>query len=439
MADVPDSKSEILFSEFLAGRKILVVDPVSTSRISVVRILVSLGAKTNQINAVQEYSQAVEDIRTRKPTVVVTEFEFPIVNKSAFGLIECLRQEGITPEQSLFVILTGNNSQSAIAQAAEEDVDTFILKPYSVNSFKKLIISTTLTKIYPSDYAKLILQGKTKLSEGRPEEAIEAFNEATKQDAKPSLALFYRGQAELFKKLLDNAENSYQGGLKYNDVHYKCMTGLFDLLLERNKLTDAYEVVKKISKFFPSNPRRMNQVLKLAVATGNMQDIESFYETFKTIDQRDDELVRYISAALVVCGKHFFRKGDSAKGADLLQKAAVSCAGRTNVLRQIVVTLAENGLADHASQVLKRMPEGQDDTRTAKMILRFFNKEDPEILIGETRDLISAGNQDLALYMCMIQCYKRIDKPEEVKQWTEEAIQKHPSERESLEALQKQT
>jgi hypothetical protein len=53
-------------------------------------------------------------------------------------------------------MVTGNSSQSAVSpEAAEEDVDTFILKPYTIEIFSSVcFLKAAMAKLYPSDYMK---------------------------------------------------------------------------------------------------------------------------------------------------------------------------------------------------------------------------------------------------------------------------------------------
>ena len=351
-AEITSAQGKLL-SLYLSTRKVLVADPNKSSRTGIAKTLISMGAKTNQIFLTDNYSESLSKVKEADPSLIISEYTFP----DGSGLE--LAQESRTQTESaqkIFIMVTGNSSQSVVAEAAEGDVDMFIIKPYSIKSFTEIVCKSVLAKVYPSDYMQTIEAGRKLLLESKPDEAITLFNQAVLLNPKPSLALFYRGQAQLLKKLLETAEDSYSEGLKFNDIHYRCITGLFDLLMSQKRLVDAYTVVKKIARVFPANPKRLSQVLTLAVQTGNMDDIENYYETFKSIETRNDELIRYICAAMVVCGIHFFRLSQNDKAIELLKKSSISAAGRPQVLREIVSTFINYGHLVEAKETLSRFP-----------------------------------------------------------------------------------
>src|SRR5690606_32353049 len=120
---------------------------------------------------------------------------------------------------------------------------------------------------------------------------------------KPALAFFYLGHIEYLGENINNAEGNYNLGLKHNAIHFKCLLGLYDLFFEMEAYTNAYEIVKKLSKYFPSNPERMSQAIHLAVRTKNLDDMGFYYDTFKELEERPSEMVNYMGAGLYVAGK----------------------------------------------------------------------------------------------------------------------------------------
>lgn len=415
-----------LFAAYLSTKRILIVDPNGPARAGMAKMMVGLGAKTNHLVMVNDFASAKHEIATTPPDIVITEYQ--LEKGSGLDLAAELIQvrKGV---EKLFVLITSNSSQSLVAQAAEEDVDIFILKPYTAKYFNESMTRAVLSKIYPSDYIKTIEVGKKLLKESKPDEAIQVFDKAIGLNPKPSLAFFYKGQAELFKKLLDSAEHSYNDGLKWNEIHYKCLTGLFDLLLDRNKLTDAYTIVRKISKYFPSNPKRLSQVVGLAVRTGNLEDIEEYYEVFKEIEVRNDELVRYICAALVVCGRQFLQNKETTRGLDLLKKASISAAGRSSVLLEIITTLVEHNYLNDARLTLKRFStDSQNDLhyQAASFLIAHKERANSWHYVLSILKMFEGGSDDPALYYWAIAMLNASKKSDQAENYRNTAINKWP-------------
>src|SRR4051812_24845863 len=112
-----------LFRKFIAPKKILIADPSPTSRSGVFKVLADLGVKPFQMILVNNLKDAKIAIASQKPDIVLTEY-----NLGKDCGLELLRsQRNVTQESrsQIFILLTGNTSQSAVAQAAEEDLDAY--------------------------------------------------------------------------------------------------------------------------------------------------------------------------------------------------------------------------------------------------------------------------------------------------------------------------
>ena len=304
-------------------------------------------------------------------------------------------------------MVTGNNSQTAVARAAEEDVDAYLLKPYTSAILRQQIMKTALTKISPSEYSSKLNEGKEFMKGGELDKAIASFNQAVKLDQSPALAFYYIGYVNQVKKVLDAAESNFGQGLVLNKIHYKCMVGLFDLLQDQKRYGDAYEVAKKISQYFPANPQRLTQVLKLAVFTKNYEDVERYYQVFTKIDVRNEEVVRYVCAALVVCGRYYLQQKVQSRALELFKKAAITGAGRGKTLGEIIMTLVEFHLPKEAEAYLARFPADQQNGGVYHGLKLLISDEQAGpaaggIIIGAGRGLIAKGVQDPLLYEVMI-------------------------------------
>ena len=297
-------------------------------------------------------------MKTRKPKVVICDYM--IGQRSGLDLLQI--QRSVVPESKdcLFILVTGNTSQSAVARAAEEDVDSFILKPYTINSLTETLISSSVSKLFPSPYRQEIERGKTLLFAGKIDESMTFFTKAMTMITAPALACFYYGQAEMMKQALADAQGSFLKGLSYNRIHYKCLIGVFDLFMQQNMHKSAYEVIRRVQKYFPSNPKRLASVIRLAVLNQKYDDIAQLYTVFKDLDFRDDDIVRYMCAGLIVSAQyHFGIEKNSEKAIELLKQATVSCAGQVFFLRRVMEILSQERIDRPMQDVLTRFPANQ--------------------------------------------------------------------------------
>lgn len=401
--DTQIEQGALLFRDFIAPKRVLVADTVSGSRTGLAKTIIDMGAKTTNVMTVSSFEVAETEIERIQPDVVITDYD--LGKRSGLDLLPLMRKHKPDSRQTLFILVTGNTSQSAVAQAAEEDVDTFTLKPYTIEVLKKTILKAALQKIKPSTYQLKIDEGKALLFDGKADEAMAVFEAAMKLDSKPALAFFYHGQAEMMKKALETAQDDFSEGLNYNKIHYKCLTGLYDVLMQQKQYTQAYDVVKRIARYFPANPARLAQVLRLAVMTQSYEDIEKYYQIFIGIDARNDEMIKYMCASLVVCGKFYLRRSFNNRALELFQKAGATAAGRVKILREIVSSLCEFELAKEAQEYLKRFPadtQGGPDF-LAMQLLVMSCLQPPELVVDSARKLIAAGIEDPVIYEVAIE------------------------------------
>jgi DNA-binding NarL/FixJ family response regulator len=401
LRDVSEAQN-YAFTQFIASRSVVVVDPHLSSRAGLSKTLVELGARASHVGLASNVTDGNAEIERRKPNIVICEYD--LGKSCGLELLQGLRAANPASKEWIFLLLTANTSQSAVARAAEEDVDGFILKPYTIGVLRQTIMKVALAKIQPSDYVKAIETGKKYLEEKNMEEALKQFDTALTLDAKPSLAHFYRGQVELMKQAMQEAEGDYQAGLNHNKIHYKCLVGIFDMFMEQKRYAEAYDVVKRISRYFPANPQRLATVLRLAIMNQGFEDIERYYQMFCALEQRNEELVKYICAALVVCGKYYLQTNVPSRAHELFQKAAITAAGKTRILREIIQNLCDFDLQSMAGEYLKRFPV--DTQQQADFLAMQYLVQSKTAALGVTieagRNLVKKGVQDPLIYRILI-------------------------------------
>ena len=398
------TKEAQVFTKYLEDRKVVIADASASSRSGLFKVFHDLGAKTSNLTLANTFEAAQTAISQMQPHVVIAEYD--LGKRCGLELLQSQRQQ--RPQESkdcLFVVVTGNTSQTAVAKAAEEDIDAYILKPFTPDSVRKTIMQAAIRKIRPPEYDIAIAAGKKLLVEAKLDEAEKEFTRATSLDPSPSLAFYYLGQVKFMRQILGESKGSYEKGLSYNRIHYKCMIGLYELLMQQKNHSEAYEVVKKVSQYFPANPKRLTEVLRLAVMTGEYEDIEKYYSTFTNIDDRNDMLIKYVCAALVVCGKYYLSANlGKSRALELFRKAAVTGTGRVNILKEIILALIENGMVKDTYPFLERFPLDSHESDDY-LLLRFLiaNAENNVSgVINQGRALMARGLADERLYTILI-------------------------------------
>jgi len=426
----------LAFRAYVKDRRIVIADASSVSRANLAQTLVNLGAKSANLALSSSYADAEAEIARTKPQIVVCDYD--LGNQRGLDLLQRQRTCNEGSKDTLFVLVTGNSSQTAVARAAEEDVDTYILKPFTAAVLRASLIRAALAKSIPNEYARTIDEGKKLLAANQFDDALKAFERAISLDQAPALACFYFGQTQLMKQATEVAEDSYNKGLTYNRIHYKCMVGLFDLFMSQKRHIDAYETVKRISQYFPANPARLNSVLKLAIMTQSYDDVEKYYQMFTKLDERNDEIIKHVCAALVVCGKYYLQKNFKSRAIELFNKAAVTAGGRVKILQEIIFALVEHKLGKDAQVFIQRFPPETHETSTylaLELLIADQLVENVGVVLQKARALVSQGIHDPIISEILIRRSVEAGFQDTAENEARAAAQRYPDQKNFFERL----
>lgn len=426
-----------IFEQYVGDKKILIADPSSVARTTLASLLCSLGAKTANIIMVPNYQMAEEELERMKPKIVITDYE--LGKQCGLDLLQKQRNQHPETKDCLFVLVTGNGSQTAVAKAAEEDVDTYILKPFTVEVLRQSILRAALQKINPTEYMKLVQQGKDEIINGKIEEGLATLDKAIKADPVPALACFYHGQGQMMKNNMDGAEADFRKGLEFNKIHYKCLIGLYEVMMAQKRHDEAYDTIKKVSQYFPDTPQRLTAVLKLAILTRSYEDVERYYRVFTTLGERSEEMIKYVCAAMIVCGKYYLQKNLGTRALELFTKAATSAGGRTKILREIVMTLVNNEMGKQAEDFLKRFSsEDRLKPDFLSMDLLVMDKvKPPGVVIEAGRALIAKEIYDPVIYEIVIKRSAEAGFTDSAENLSYHAIKRWPDQKDHFAKLAK--
>jgi len=393
-----------VFNDYIATNEILVVDKNSSSRNRLMKIMVDLGAKRHMIHTAGHLEEAVQLIDTKKIGIVLSDYT--IGGGSGFDLFKAVREKNPNNKKLSLILVTSNISQSAVAKAAEEDVDSFIIKPYTLQSIQENLVSTIASKVQPSEYVLRVEQGKEQINLGNYSGAIEILKSAQPMHPRPALALFYMGQAEYLQEQASQAQGSYNKGLAFNNIHFKCLIGLYEIFMRQEKFTEAYQVVKKIAQFFPANPERLTQIVRLAVRTENYDDMQIYYEVFTTLDERTPLMINYIGSGMYIAGKHNMLNRKFTEANRFFENIAVSCSEFPKFTRSIITILVEYDQIDEAEKYMKRFPAGgnQDvDFMVSEYLILAKKLKNPSSLVKRGLDIYNKNVRNPAFLKAMIE------------------------------------
>ena len=127
--------------QLLAGHELLIADDEHFTRMFVARMLRELGCV--ELVEANNGVQALQKLKERPPSLIMLDFNMPEAN--GLDVLKAIRiGEAAVPRGIKVIMLTGNSDVMLVKAAMALDVDSFIVKPVSLN-----VLCARLEKVLP--------------------------------------------------------------------------------------------------------------------------------------------------------------------------------------------------------------------------------------------------------------------------------------------------
>jgi DNA-binding NarL/FixJ family response regulator len=413
-------------STFLGDKRAVIVDS-SSSQVSIKRLLTQSGVKLSNIGVTNDFIDGEAKIKSIQPQILFCEYLMG--TRSGLDLFNLLRESYPSDIDRTCIMLSDKNSEAVTCSLAEEGVDALIIQPFTFGDLQKKFREVIARKISPPPVLKLVAEGNQLLAEKKYQESLGIFSKARTLES--NLDLIFYCESQVYRAMNDNdkCEAALRFGLKANSKNYKCLTSLYSILLESKRWEEAYETSEVLLKNFPVNPKRIPDIIRLAVTLGKFQDLISYYEIFTALEETDDNVNKYVAAGLTVCGKYFLRNGDPDSARQALKTAESTCRGNSNILREIISTFIEAKLSEETARALSALPRNLSDKLEFKVLeLLHVSSSSPAsqaLKLGD--DLLRKGVKDVKVFeIVLLKSLEANRGPEIIRRILEEAIRSFP-------------
>ena len=206
--------------------------------------------------------------------------------------------------------------------------------------------------------------------------------------------------------------------LKADPQHFRSLLSLYELFIEQKMMKQAYESSVAMSAFYPINPKRIPELIRVCVANEKFTEVLRFHEVIAQLQSADESVVRYVSAGLVVCGRYFLKKGEKDEALKAFKKAELTSKSKPGVVKEIIVALFGAGLVAEAEYYLKRAPKGvssSDEISFAILEQRSTLGPDSKTFLM-AQGLVNKGIKSQRLYEICLRQAKGVRRPGSVIQ-----------------------
>ena len=409
----------------------LVVDASSSYLQSITSGLNELGYANERIFVAKKFIDAKQIIEIKKPNILITESTI----EGKYGL-ELISLHSSQRADKISIIISHNTSSTSIAEAAEELVDDYIVKPFQSGLIAERLKTLFNRKLYPSEYIRNIRMGKQMLIESRFQDAESLFEFAFQLDEKPTLAHYYLGYTKLIQTNYNFAVDEFKKGLNFQPLHYKCLTGNFDAFFEQKSYAEAYLLTPNIINNYPISPKRLTNLFIAAVFSGHVDDVPKYYKLFSNLDHITAELRQVFSAALYTAGRFQINKGAFEKAIECFELGLQVIGPDIEYIDKCIRVLLKinKDCSSEALRLLQRFP-GKEIGLKAHSILNFLinlKAKPSHQNIEQGRKLVASGYADVESYQALIKLLVIEGKIVLAEDIAEKAVRDFPSLRQTF-------
>ncbi|MEE8417888.1 MAG: response regulator, partial [candidate division Zixibacteria bacterium] len=219
--------------------KVLIVDDMPNMRKTIRNMLRSIGFAN--IEEAADGEKALEKINSGGFGLVISDWKMPRMD--GIQLLKKTR-DNIDLKSIPFLIITAEISQNQIAQAAETEVDGYIIKPFNAATLKNKIENVFERKSKPSPIDAIINLSKAMIKAGQNSNALEALLNALKEYPNSARLMATIGKAYEENENYQEAKKFYNKARKSNPMFVSAHAGLGELYLKLDDHEKALEYLE---------------------------------------------------------------------------------------------------------------------------------------------------------------------------------------------------
>ena len=206
---------------------------------------------------------------------------------SGIELLGCIREDRELRDMPV-VMITAEANREIVAEAAESDIDAYILKPLTVKSLGGKVLRVIEKANNPPPMVFHLNNARELEENGEMDAAIEAVSMAMEAEPESSRPIRELGYLHFKKDDFENAEKWLLKAANMNNLDVFAFHYLGELYLKRNDIDKASEYFDKAVTISPRHVSRSIEFGKVLVQKGMTKKAQKVFD--KAIDLSSDTL-----------------------------------------------------------------------------------------------------------------------------------------------------
>ena len=229
---------------------------------------------------------------------VISDWNMPKTNGTELlNLIRASKKWKDVP----FLMITAESNQSIVAEAAENDVDAYLTKPFVTATLELKIKELLNLVVNPSPLTQLLRKAEEYSEKNQLDQAIECVTLAVKGNPRSSKPLRELGRLYLKKGIIDKALLCFQRATEINRLDLPSFQYLGQINL---KLGDTEKAVGYFTKAMDLSPRNTDRALKLAALLLGHQKLTEADKILKVILRNNPDDLDLSTEVADMCLEH---------------------------------------------------------------------------------------------------------------------------------------
>ncbi len=266
----------------------LIVDDMDNMRRSI-RSMLKLIQFGKTYHEAEDGQEAWKLLNTEPCSVdfIISDWHMPKVNGTE--LLNLIRTKQST-RNIPFLMITADANQSVVAEAAENDVDAYLTKPFVTATLEQKIKEMLYRAEHPTKVTLLLKKATLWREKGQIDNAIECVKKASEINPKSSRPLRELGRLYLKKQNIKQGRACFEKAISLNRLDVPSYHYLGQIYFKLGKTEKAIAFFSKALNLSPRHTDRAFKVAVLLLKNKHTKEAEKIFTTMLRNNQDNIDL-----------------------------------------------------------------------------------------------------------------------------------------------------
>ncbi|MBI3014077.1 MAG: tetratricopeptide repeat protein [Candidatus Tectomicrobia bacterium] len=330
--------------------RFLIVDDMANMRRTIRNMLRHLGYV--HFEEADYGVSALDKLKHHKIDFVIADWNMP--EMTGIELLRLARKDDRLKDIP-FLMVTAEIAEETVAEAAETEVDGYIIKPFVARTLQEKIEKILEHRANPTELDSLLQAAQSDAEAGHLDKALSRYEKAL--ELKPRSARVLEGIGKVYEQMgkKAEAEEKYLEAINLNPQYVKGYQTLADYFEKSGKRDRARESLERAVKISPRNPDRQTALGHLYLKEGKGDLARQAFSKAVDVDPRNVDRRMQI-------GEAFLEAGMAEEAGNAFQEALKLRPQDVHIYNRLGIAFRKQGrYQDAINEYWKALPVDPED------------------------------------------------------------------------------